>query len=96
MRKWLLLAALLGAWPARAQPPGRTGFELHGDLGAGYARSGASRNGISQSVGGVGAMTSLGVGWGALPGFTAGADYWGSWVYTARGSRPAAPGAAAA
>lgn len=81
MRKWLLLATLLAAPSARAQAPGRVGLELHGDIGVGYAGSRASRNGISQSLGGVGAMTSLGVGWGALPGFTVGADYWGTWVY---------------
>lgn len=82
MRRWLLVAAaVLAASTARAEAPGRTGFELHGDLGVGYARSGASKNGLSQSVGGLGAMHSLGVGFGDLPGFTYGADYWGSWVF---------------
>ncbi len=81
MRTWLLMAALLAAAPARADAPRRTGLELHGDLGAGFAHSGATMNGITQTVSGPGAMTSIGVGWGALPGFTVGVDYWASWVY---------------
>lgn len=81
MRVAMLAAALVAASPAAADPPGRTGVELHGDLGLGYAGSRARMNGISQSVGGVGASVDLGAGWGALPGFTFGADLWGTWVY---------------
>jgi hypothetical protein len=83
-RSLLVAAAIAAASPALAGPPGRSGFELHGDLGIGFARSAASKNGISQSVGGIGAMHGVGGGWGFLPGFTFGADYWGSWVYGPR------------
>lgn len=76
-----LLTGLVAAGPAAADPPGRTGFELHGDLGLGYATSRARMNGISQSVSGVGAAVDVGAGWGNLPGFTFGADLWGAWVY---------------
>jgi hypothetical protein len=80
MRSWILVAAVVLASPARAGPPARTGFELRADLGIGYARSGASKNGISQSVSGLGAAYALGAGFGDLPGFTYGADTWGTWV----------------
>lgn len=82
MRRWILVAALIAAAPAaRGAPSARRAFELHGDLGMGFARSGASKNGFAQSVSGLGAAHSLGIGFGDLPGFTFGADYWGTWVY---------------
>jgi hypothetical protein len=81
MRLAILAATLLAASPVAAEPPGRTGFELHGDLGVGYAGSRASMNGIAQSVSGVGAAIDVGAGYGSLPGFTFGADLWGTWVY---------------
>lgn len=70
----------LGA-PARGAEPG---FALHGELGAGYARSQATRNGFSQSVGGLGVPHALMVGWAARSGWVMGAEYWGTFAYGPR------------
>lgn len=75
------LAAVIAAPAARAAPPGRRGLELDGDLGIGWVRSSASRNGISQAVNGLGAAHALSVSYGDRPGLMAGLEYWGTAAY---------------
>ncbi len=73
--------ALLAAPAVRAAPPGRRGFEVGADLGAGWIRSSASRNGFTQAVNGLGAAYAVSVSYGDRPGLMLGLEHWGTAVY---------------
>jgi len=75
------MAILLAAPCARAAPPGLRGLELGADLGLGWVRSSASRNGISQAVNGLGAAHALSVSYGDRPGLSVGLEAWGTTVF---------------
>jgi hypothetical protein len=76
-----LALASLAAPAARAAPPDRRGFEVGADLGAGWVRSSARQNGITQAVNGVGAAYALSVSYGDRPGLMLGLESWGTAVY---------------
>lgn len=74
------LVAALAAPAARAGPPPLRGLEIDGDLGVGWVRSSASRNGFSQAVSGLGAAWALSVSYGDRPGPMVGLEAWGTAV----------------